>query len=79
MLARDFFYIRGNDKNKKDFLFFNKMKSPIKRLKNKYRYQILMRLSGSCVGIREEVYKIVTSADLASATAIVEENPANLS
>ncbi len=67
------------EQNKKDFLFFNKMKSPIKRLKNKYRYQILMRLSGSCVGIREEVYKIVSSADLASATAIVEENPANLS
>lgn len=67
------------EQNKKDFLFFNKMKSPIKRLKNKYRYQILMRLSSSCVGIREEVYKIVTSADLANATAIVEENPSNLS
>ncbi len=65
--------------NKDAFLFFNKMKSPIKRLKNKYRYQILMRLTDNNDAIREEIYKIVTSAELVKATASVEENPANLS
>ena len=28
------------DENRDDFLFFNKMKSPVKRIKNKFRYQL---------------------------------------
>ena len=65
--------------NQSQFLFFNKMKSPIKRLKNKYRYQILMRIDGSNEQLRSSIYQIVTSAELVRATAIVEENPSNLS
>ena len=58
--------------NQSQFLFFNKMKSPIKRLKNKYRYQILMRIDGSNEKLRSSIYQIVTSAELVRATAIVE-------
>ena len=65
--------------NQGQFLFFNKMKSPIKRLKNKFRYQILMRINGSNEQLRNSIYQIVTSADLIRATATVEENPSNLS
>ena len=65
--------------NQRAFLFFNKMKSPIKRLKNKFRYQILMRIDGNNEQLRKSIYQIVTSADLTRATATVEENPSNLS
>ena len=55
------------------------MKSPVKRMQKKYRYQILMRIDGSNEQLRSSIYQIVTSAELVRATAIVEENPSNLS
>lgn len=67
------------DKNSQQFVFFNKMRSPIKRLKNKFRYQILMRLRPDNEAIRNEIYKIVTSVELTNATVSIEENPANMS
>ena len=58
------------------FLFFNKMRAPIKRLQNKYRYQVLMRLSD--VSVLAEIYDICAQARTRDVLVSVEENPANL-
>ncbi len=59
------------------FLFFNKMKAPIKRIQNKYRYQVLMRLSDTSV--LPEIYDICFEARTKDTLVSVEENPNNLS
>ena len=59
------------------FLFFNKMRSPIKKIQNKYRYQVLMRLCDT--SILPEIYAICADARNRDALVSVEENPANLS
>ena len=59
------------------FLFFNKMRAPIKRIQNKYRYQVLMRLSDPSV--LPEIYEICAIAKTREVLVSVEENPANLS
>ena len=63
--------------NMEKFLFFNKMRSPVKRIQNKYRYQVLMRLvDGS---ILPQIYDICAEARTNNAFVSVEENPANMS
>ncbi len=63
--------------NPDKFLFFNKMRAPIKRIQNRYRYQVLMRLSDTSV--LPEIYDICAAARNRDALVSVEENPANLS
>ncbi len=63
--------------NPEKFLFFNKMRAPIKRLQNKYRYQILMRLSDPT--LLAEIYDICAAARTRDVLISVEENPNNLS
>ncbi len=63
--------------NSEKFLFFNKMRAPIKRIQNKYRYQVLMRLSDTSV--LPKIYDICGEARTRDALISVEENPANLS
>ncbi|MBO5458402.1 MAG: primosomal protein N' [Clostridia bacterium] len=63
--------------NPDKFLFFNKMRAPIKRIQNKYRYQVLMRLSD--VSVLKDIYDICAEARNRDALVSVEENPANLS
>ncbi|MBR2374912.1 MAG: primosomal protein N' [Clostridia bacterium] len=63
--------------NPEKFLFFNKMRSPIKRIQNKFRYQILMRLSDTSV--LPEIYEICAAARTRDTLVSVEENPSNLS
>ena len=53
------------------------MKAPIKRIENKFRYQVLMRLADSSV--LQEVYEICAGARSRDALVTVEENPVNLS
>ncbi len=59
-----------------EFLFFNRMHAPIKRIQGKYRYQVLMRLTS-----RKLLERIYDAAALKSRDALVwvEENPSNLS
>ena len=59
-----------------EFLFFNRMHAPIKRIQGKYRYQVLMRLTS-----RNLLERIYDAAALKSRDALVwvEENPSNLS
>ena len=63
--------------NPDKFLFFNKMRAPIKRIQNKFRYQILMRLSDPT--LLAEIYDICASARTRDVLVSVEENPNNLS
>ncbi len=63
--------------NAEKFLFFNKMRSPIKRIQNKHRYQVLMRLSDS--SILPQVYDICAQARNRDVLVSVEENPTNMS
>ena len=63
--------------NTEKFLFFNKMHAPIKKLQNKVRYQVLMRLSDASV--LPTVYDICAAAKNRDVLVSVEENPSNLS
>ncbi len=63
--------------NPEKFLFFNKMRSPIKRIQNKYRYQVLMRLCDRT--ILPDIYEASVSARTKDVLVSVEENPVNLS
>ena len=63
--------------NPEKFIFYNKMRSPIKRIQNKYRYQILMRLSDTSV--LPNIYQICAEERSRDALVSVEENPTNLS
>jgi len=67
------------DKNKESFSFFNKMKSPIKRLKNKYRYQVLMRIIDNDDTLREKIFDGALKYRNDKALVTVEENPSNMS
>ncbi len=63
--------------NPDKFLFFNKMHAPIKRIQNKHRYQVLMRLSDTSV--LPEIYDACADAKSRDVLVSVEENPTNLS
>ncbi|MBR2646043.1 MAG: primosomal protein N' [Clostridia bacterium] len=63
--------------NPEKFLFFNKMRAPIKRIQNKHRYQVLMRLSDTSV--LPEIYNACAEARTRDVLVSVEENPTNLS
>ncbi|MBQ2769358.1 MAG: primosomal protein N' [Clostridia bacterium] len=65
------------DKNEEKFLFFDKMRSPIKRIQNKYRYQVLMRLNDGA--LLPQIYEICAAERTRDVLISVEENPANLS
>ncbi|MDE7087463.1 MAG: primosomal protein N' [Clostridia bacterium] len=60
-----------------DFIFFNKMHSPIKRLQNRVRYQVLCRLRTE--KHLRQIYDIAKQFATPQALVYVEENPANLS
>ena len=59
------------------FLFFNKMHAPVKRIQNKFRYQVLMRLTDGAPLPR--IYAIAAEENAKDVLVYVEENPGNLS
>ena len=63
--------------NQEKFLFFNKMAAPIKRIENKHRYQVLMRLTDGAV--LPQIYGACMDARVRDVIISVEENPSNLS
>ncbi len=63
--------------NPEKFLFFNKMRAPIKRIQNKHRYQVLMRLSDP--SILPTIYEICSGVRGRDILVSVEENPSNMS
>lgn len=60
-----------------EFLFFNKMKAPVKRIQNKYRYQVLMRLRSDA--LLPEIYARSLAHSARGVSVYVEENPVNMS
>lgn len=66
-------YLKESEK----FLFFNKMKAPIGRIQNKFRYQVLMRLSD--VSVLPRIYDVCVAEKTRDVLVAVEENPSNLS
>ena len=60
-----------------EFIFLNKMHSPIKRIQGKHRYQVLMRFESGKV--LEDIYDIAVKNTSDDCLVYVEENPANLS
>lgn len=60
-----------------EFIFFNKMHSPIKRIQNKVRYQVLARLRSQ--KYLDRIYEIAAACATSNVLVYVEENPANLS
>ena len=65
------------DAHTDDFLFFNRMHAPIKRIQGKFRYQVLMRLTSDA--LLEAIYDAVSAVKPKNALVSVEENPSNLS
>ena len=53
------------------------MKSPVKRIQNKFRYQVLMRLSDE--RLLPEIYTRALQYKTRDVNVYVEENPSNLS
>ena len=65
--------------NSEDFIYLSVMKSPISRIKNKHRYQILMRISKNHeTQILEKLYQICDEVAYANVSIFVEVNPQNL-
>jgi len=61
----------------KEFIFFNKMHSPIKRIQNRVRYQVLARMrTDKYLG---QIYDTAAKYSTDKALVYVEENPVNLS
>ena len=72
--------IRAYQKQEPDrFVAVAGMKSPVKKIENKYRYQIIMRLTREKeVDTLLEIYEIVNAQDKKNATVFVEINPQNM-
>lgn len=66
-------------KNENAFSYFNGMRSPISRIDDKFRFQIICRISGEEVAKTEEkIYNIVDNCKEAGVSSFVEINPANM-
>ena len=65
------------DAHTEEFLFFNKMHAPVRRIQNKFRYQVLMRLRGD--SLLPEIYERSLAHRSRAALVYVEEDPGNLS
>ena len=63
--------------NPEEFIFINRMHSPIKKIQGKYRYQVLMRLKSD--RLLSKIYDIAVKFTTANCLVYIEENPANLS
>ena len=62
------------------FVYLNAMKCPVKRIQNKFRYQILMRIAQKDYAkIRDLIYNIDRNLKQKDVISFVEINPQNLS
>ncbi len=68
---------RVYDEARGEFLFFQRMHAPIKRIQGRYRYQVLMRLTSD--RLLERIYDEACAVSYKNALVYVEEDPSNLS
>ncbi len=66
------------DKYQKSFVYFDKMKSPVKRIKNAFRFQVLARVTENKEKIENEFYIIAERYSTKQAVAYLEINPGNM-
>ncbi len=66
------------EKNKERFLFFGCMKAPLKKLQNKFRYQVLMRITIDNDDLKDKIYSVTSKYDTRAISAYMEINPNNL-
>lgn len=65
-------------KNKESFAYLNYMRSPVKRISGKHRFQILARITSNSYNIIKEIYGIIDGARSKNVSVFVELNPQNL-
>lgn len=71
--------VRGlRETDKTNFVYLDAMKSPVARVKNKFRYQVLMRVI-NWQKIRKQIYELCDNEKDAKISLFVEINPQNLS
>ena len=80
VLKKIFDRLSGDFKGKRDSIaYFAAMKSPVKRISNKYRVQILVRIVRDEENITRQIYEAVDEYTIPKVSAFVEINPNNLS
>jgi primosomal protein N' (replication factor Y) len=67
--------LKNSDRD--EFIFLTRMRSPIKKIQEKYRFQVLMRLKSE--KYLPEFYDLAVKHTSASVLVFVEENPSGLS
>lgn len=71
--------VRGlRETDRTNFMYLDAMKSPVARVKNKFRYQVLMRVI-NWQKIRKQIYELCDNEKDAKISLFVEINPQNLS
>jgi primosomal protein N' (replication factor Y) len=65
--------------NAGSFAYFGAMRSPVKRIKDMYRMQILMRISDNFDFLIQRIYDIIDKSRDSRVTLFTEINPGNLS
>ncbi len=66
------------DKYSACFIYFDKMKSPVKRINNNFRYQVLARVKEGNSQIIDEFYKIANENNVGNVNCYLEINPSNM-
>lgn len=80
VLKKIFDRLSGDFKGKRDSIaYFAAMKSPVKRISNKYRVQILVRIVRDEENITRQIYETVDEYTIPKVSVFVEINPNNLS
>lgn len=70
--------LKVREKHLQDFIYMDAMKSPLKRLQNKFRYQVVIRLKNQNADeIEKEIYDCTLDAPKSS--VFFEINPTNMS
>ena len=67
--------LKNSDRD--EFIFLTRMRSPIKKIQEKYRFQVLMRLKSE--KYLPKFYDLAVKHTSASVLVFVEENPSGLS
>ena len=66
-------------KSPEKFRFFGCMKSPIKKLQGKFRYQVLMRIEANDFNLKNEIFYTINKYNERNVNVYLENNPSNLS
>ena len=68
------------NEHSEDFVYLNAMKSPVKRIMKKHRYQILIRIKTDNEDeILQKIYNVINQVKQKDLSVFAELNPQNLS